>query len=289
MIDKSVVVVGAGAIGTAVLQHLSGSIREITVIDRDFVEEGNLSRQRLYTREDVGMPKAAAAKKHLQSIKKAVVADLDRNNADLLNADLVLDCTDNFDARFLINDYCRKNNIPWIYAAVVRNTGTVYSVLPGKACFRCIFSNHSGLETCDTAGVAYSAVAATAGLQADGALKILSSQPHETDMVRISSKLLKLKVRKNKNCPACSGSYEYLAGKKGAGVVRLCGTGTYQVKGKKIDLQLLLKNLEKSRVSVRNFGSCIHFNGMTLFSDGRAIIKANSAAQAKSVYAGNVG
>ncbi len=297
MIKKGVTIVGAGAVGTAVAGILAGvGASSITLIDRDFVERGNLRRQLLFTKSDVGKPKATAAKERLKRISvktkvSAVIADLDFRNAALLSkSGIVLDCTDNFETRFLINDYCRKNGIPWIYTAVIRDTGTVYCVTPGRACFRCIFTSHSGLETCDTAGVNSAAVAAAASLQASEAVKILTEKDFEKCMVRIKVdplQLLKLKVKKNRDCPCCSGKYEYLGGKKGSKVVKLCGTGVYHVAGKPVNLKLLVKRM-KGR-GVKDFGYCLHSGGITLFRDGRAIVKASSPERAKSAYSRMVG
>ncbi len=297
MIKKSVTVVGVGAIGSAVARILTDAgIGALTLIDRDFVERGNLQRQLLFTESDVGKPKAIAAKEHLKRISiktkvSAVVAGLDCRNASLLsNADIILDCTDNFETRFLINDYCRKNGIPWIYAAVIRDTGTVYCVTPGRACFKCIFTNHSGLETCDTAGVNSAAVAATASLQASEAAKILIQKDFEKDMVRIKVnplQLLKLKVKKTRECSCCRGEYGYLSGKKGSKVVKLCGTNTYQIVGKPVNLKLLIKRIKGRRV--KDFGYCIHFSNITLFRDGRAIVNADSPEKAKSAYSRIIG
>jgi len=210
--NRRIAIVGVGATGTASAEILAkAGIGSITLIDRDFVELKNLQRQLLFTKKDVGMPKAIAAKKRLSKINskiRAVVADLDYKNTDLLASDLVLDCTDNFETRFLINDYCKKHKIPWIYAAVIRDTGTVYNVMPGKACFRCIFNNHSSLETCDTVGVLNSTIRATSSMQAAEAIKILLKKDYEKDMVRLKpGQLLKLKVSKNDNCSCCNGNY----------------------------------------------------------------------------------
>ena len=294
--NRKVVVVGVGAIGTNTAKLLAkAGIGSITLIDRDFVELKNLQRQRLFTKKDVGMPKAAVAKKKLKKINsktkmKAVVADLDYKNADLLASDLVLDCTDNFETRFLINDYCRKHRIPWIYAAVIRGIGTVYSIMPEGACFSCIFSNHASFETCDTAGVLNAVVAATASIQASEAVKILLNKDYERDMVRIIAqqpRLLKLKVKKNKNCSCCKGNYDYLTGKKGSKTIKLCGTNSYHIKGKPVNLRLLLKKIKNRKI--KNFGYCIHLNNITLFRDGRAIVKAASKEKAKSAYSRLVG
>lgn len=287
MLNRKVVVVGVGAIGCQVAKLLSETVKNITVIDRDFVDADNLPRQKLYSSKDVGKPKAVAAKQYLPKIK-AVVADLDYKNAGILDSDLVLDCTDNFETRFLINDYCKSKNIPWIYAAVIKDMGTVYTVSSKSACFRCIFDKHASLETCDTVGVTSNAITATAEMQVQQALNLLQRKKVSSDMIRIyPNSILKLKVNKNKGCSSCNGDFEYLTGRKMSKVVKLCGTSTYQIKGKPIKLRLLLKKFRNS--DVKNFRYCLYSRKITLFKDGRAIVKASSPEKAKSIYSRFVG
>jgi len=295
---SKIVIVGCGATGSVTAELLvRAGIGHITIIDRDFVELSNLQRQFLFTEADVGKPKATTAADYLRKINskikiKGMIADLDHKNAKLLASDIVLDCTDNFETRFLINDYCKKHGIKWIYAAVIRNLGTVFNVIPNKACFSCVFSRHASLETCDTVGVLNAAVTATSSVQTVEAIKILLGKAYESDLMRINvwqPQILKLKVNKNPNCPACKGRYEYLSGKKASKVVKLCGTNTYQIRGKAISLKLLVKKLKKHKTKVKNFEYCVHFNNVTIFKDGRAIIKANSPEKAKSIYSRIIG
>ena len=285
--SRRVSIVGVGAIGTASAMLLAGAgLGSLKVIDRDFVESGNLRDQALYSEKDVGMPKAVAAKARLEGLAAktkitAEVRDLDYGNVGVLEgSDVVLDCTDNFETRFLINDFCRKRGIPWIYAAALRKAGTAYCITPDAPCFRCIFDNRSGPETCDTAGVDGEIVAQIALMQAGQAIRILLGKPHEKLLVRIGpSGILKLKVRKNGSCKACKGNYEYL--KAGSsGIVKLCGTNSYQIKGRPVDLDALKGKLENSR----NFGYCLHSEMITVFRDGRAFVKADSPEKAKEAY-----
>lgn len=291
-------IVGCGATGSVTAELLvRAGVGNITIIDRDFIELNNLQRQFLFTEADVGKPKATTAVDYLREINskiriKGIITDLDHKNAKLLASDIVLDCTDNFETRFLINDYCKKNGIKWIYGAVIRNFGTIYSILPDKPCFRCIFNNHASLETCDTVGVLNAAVTATSSLQANEAIKILLGKPYESNLIRINvwqPQILKLKVKKNPKCPACNGIYEYLSGKKASKIVKLCGTNTYQIKGKAINLKLLLQKLKNRKTNVKNFQYCIHSDNITIFTDGRAIIKANTPDKAKSIYSRIIG
>ncbi|MBI2142256.1 ThiF family adenylyltransferase [Candidatus Woesearchaeota archaeon] len=302
---SSVAVVGIGAIGCLASELLARSgIGKLILIDRDVVDESNLHRQVLFTAEDVGMAKAAQAKAALEKINPEVsvtahAADLDCMHADMIKADLVLDCTDNMEARFLINEYCRKNRVPWVHSAAVMTSGTVIA-FPQEAsmpCFRCIFSGQGQSETCDTVGVSNSITAAIAAIQVSEAIKLLLGMQVEQKMIRLdlmSNELLKLSMKKSSSCPVCNGVYEYLDGKKGSKAIKLCGTGSYQIKGKKVDLQLLKQAMEKSAGEigargVKDFGYCLSFGSITIFSDGRALVKASDEKQARAKYARLVG
>ena len=289
---------GAGAIGCAAAKLLIKENVAIKIIDRDFIEKSNLNVQTLYTAKDVGMPKAVAAKKRLEQTNKSakvdgIVADLDRKNVRLLDsADVVLDCTDNFETRFLINDRLKAKKIPWIHAGAIRDIASVYPIIPDGPCFRCVFDKHHSLETCDTAGVSTDAVRKAAKIQATQAMNVLQEKKTKNSMIRINlttNANLKLKVKKNKNCRTCNGKYDYLEGRKGSRIVKLCGTGSYQIKGRQINLPKLVKKLKDNQIAVKTFGHCIHFDNATLFKDGRAIIKAKSTSQAKSIYSKIVG
>jgi adenylyltransferase/sulfurtransferase len=277
---KTAAVVGVGAIGTVTAELLARAGVNLILIDRDVVELNNLQRQMLYTEADVGMPKAVVAGKALYKINSEIKIigyseDLTYENFSILNkADIVLDCTDNFETRFLINDYCMKKRMPWIYAAGIRNVGTVMNFLPGNTCFRCIFKNARGVETCETAGVLNSTTTAVGSLQVSNAIKILLGKKVGTDMIRIDvwhNSMIKVKVKKRSSCLACHGKYEYLSGERGSKAVKLCGRNTYQIKGPKH------KAFRKINEKV------------SVFQDGRALIKANSEKEARSIYSKFVG
>ena len=294
-------IVGVGAIGCVTSELMTrAGVGKLIIIDRDIVEESNLQRQTLFTSADIGKAKAAAAKEALEKINpetriEAHIDDLDRNNVRILKADIVLDCTDNMETRFLINDYCSSNRIPWVYSAAIRTTGSVMAFTPmeGKPCFRCIFKDAAQLETCDIMGVSNTITAATAAIQVSEGIKVLLGKEAEKKMIRLDiwkNELEKLSAKKKSNCPACSGNYEYLEGKKGSKIVKLCGTNSYQIKGKKIDLRLLKQGLEKSAgTHVKDFGNCINIGDATIFSDGRALVKAADEKQARAKYSRLVG
>jgi len=215
MISKTVAIVGVGAIGNITTKLTSEEQINLILIDRDVVESHNLKNQPLYSKEDIGKPKAIVAAEKLKA--KAYPEDLTFENINILDrADLILDCTDNLETRFLINDYCLKNKKPWIYAAGIKTKGTVMNFFPGEVCFRCIFKPVHGLDTCETSGIITEAATNIAFLQVSNALRTLSGEKVEKEMVRIDVKdnsLEKIKVKKQ-NCIACKGKYEFLEGKK---------------------------------------------------------------------------
>jgi molybdopterin-synthase adenylyltransferase len=212
-----VAIVGVGATGAATASLLArAGVGRLTLIDRDFVEPSNLQRQMLFDEDDAraSLPKAEAARRHLARINSSIqvdahIADLIPHNApELLSADIVLDCTDNFETRYLINDLCVRDHRPWIYAAAVGAYAATMNILPKgegpgpraqgpesseplssepwtlvpepSSCLSCIFpSAPSGnVETCDTAGILSTAVNLAASIQVTEALKFLTHQPH---------------------------------------------------------------------------------------------------------------
>lgn len=305
-----VAVIGLGATGSVSSEILIRSgVKNLVIVDRDFVELGNLQRQFLYSEEDIGMPKAKAAHARLEKIDSSAkitsfVSDINTSNIEdiLKGVAIILDCTDNMETRFLINDYAVKYKIPWIYAAAVGFTGAVMDIVPGiTPCFRCIFKSLPlGIETCETRGVLSTATALAASVQATEAIKIITGWEYSKSLMYMdiwSQSLDKLAVSKEKSCTACGKHrYEYLDEKKLSGAIMLCGKNTYQIlpKGKTINLGRLEKKLLKIG-TVKSFRPyLIHFDSkdasISVFSDGRAIVKnARSADAAKSIYSRFVG
>ena len=297
---SKITIIGLGALGTVTSDLLArAGVGHITLIDRDIIELNNLQRQLLYDENDIGKPKAIVAYEKLSKINseisiKSHATDLNFENISLLKkTDIVLDCTDNLETRFLINDFCKKNRIPWIYAAAIRWTGTIYNILPNGPCLKCILGNARSEETCETAGIINSVSAAVSAIQANEAIKILLNLPHEKDMLRFNlqtNNLMKIKIQKNKSCPTCRGEYEYLNGKKGSKIIKLCGKNQYQISGKITPSRFnhIKKQLSKLG-KILDYGQCIHFKNITLFRDGRALINAKNEAEAKSLYSRFVG
>ena len=311
------VLVGCGALGTVQASLLvRAGVGTLRIIDRDFVEESNLQRQILFDEEDVKalLPKAVAAEKKLRATNsllqvEGLVEDLNAASIGRLldGFDLVLDATDNFDARFLLNDYCVKASIPWVYGACVGSYGLTFPILPGEtSCLRCVFETAPppGLSpSCDTAGVLGPIVGVVASLQVAEALKILTGRRDRvtrkmsvTDVWEGRQSQIDLPPR-NPDCPCCGRrEFPYLEGSLGSDTATLCGRNAVQIRrkdGLRLDLDEVAKRLghlgtvEKNRFLLRaDIDAC----RLTVFADGRAIISGTTdAAVAKSLYARYVG
>ena len=291
LLKKSkVAVIGLGATGSSSAELLArAGVGELILADRDIVELNNLQRQSLYNEDDIGNVKADSIKNHLKKINsevkiKTLVIDLDYRNINEIKADLILDCSDNIDTRNLINEYCHKNKINWIYSGVIEDNGIVLN-FNNDYCFSCVFESIKAdlLGTCDTKGVLNTIVKVISGIQVNEAIKILTKQDYSREMIYFNisnNKLEKYKAKKNENCKVCKGIYDYLDGRKGNDVVKLCGRGVYQIKGKKIDLGRLEGIRTKYFLVNDNF---------TVFNDGRALIKAESKEKAKTLYSKYIG
>ncbi len=289
----SVAIIGCGALGSVSAELLArAGIKRLILIDRDFVEESNLQRQSLYTEKDVGNLKALTLAAHLKEINgklkiESFPVDLDAENIGLIKADLVLDGTDNFYTRFLINDFCKKKDIPWIFASAVGSSGFVFPVIPKQTCFRCIFNEPSTvLGSCDTQGILNSTVHAITSMQVTEAFKILTKQVPSKELLFFNSwepSFLKIKVSKNSSCPSCNGDFEFLEGKKRQSIIKMCGSNLFQIKGKELDLKELGKRL--SKVGKVKLGThCLFFKELVIFKEGRVLISAKSEKQAKGLY-----
>src|SRR3989338_8797285 len=199
------------------------------------------------------------------------------------NADLILDCTDNLETRFLINDFSVKNKIPFIYSSAVGSKGYVFNVIPDKtACLRCFLKEAAALDTCETAGVLNTITGLIPSIQANEAIKILLKKGNpEKNLLFFDvwkNELSKTKINKNNGCICCAKrNFEYLSGKKSSKIMKLCGDGIYQIKTKSIDKQQS-SNLRNKLKKI-----------LIIFNDGRALIKAKDEKEAKSIYSKFVG
>ncbi|HYM10924.1 MAG TPA: ThiF family adenylyltransferase [Bryobacterales bacterium] len=314
LLRSRAVIVGCGALGSVHANALArAGVGEIVIIDRDYVEPSNLQRQWLFDEADAAeaLPKAVAAARKLAAINSSivarpVVADLTPPNAEelLLPADVILDGTDNFDTRYLINDVALKHGVSWIYGAAVGSAGFTMPILPGvAACLSCLFPEPpSGLQpTCDTAGVLNAITALIASLQVADAIKILCGRSED-----VEPRLLSIDVWKNTwrsistrerspDCPACAQRrFVHLEGAERP-PISLCGRNSVQIhaRSSSIDLRALGESL-RPLGPVRSNEYALRFlcspYEMTVFPDGRAIIKGTTdIGVARSLYARYVG
>lgn len=302
LLKSSVAVVGMGALGTVAAGILArAGVGKLVIVDRDVVELTDLQRQLLYDEADIGKPKALAATEKLKRINseikiEAAAADIDyKNIAKLVGVpNVVLDCTDNLETRFLINEYCLKNKIAWIHAAAIRETAQMmafdFRKSSGQPCFACVFGNSAAEGTCDTVGVLSTATITVAAMQATAAIKILLGFAAGAELLRLNvwtNELAKITIKKNPDCS--SNKYEYLSGKKKTAAVAMCGRNSYQIKGKITNLPKLKQRLQRMGEKVVDLGECVSFRNITLFADGRALVKADSAEKAKSAYSRLIG
>jgi adenylyltransferase/sulfurtransferase len=309
-----VAIVGCGATGSVLASLLArAGVGAIRVIDRDYVEPSNLQRQSLFDEADAAesLPKAIAAARKIAAFNSEIViepqvADLTPVNIGSLleDAQLILDGTDNFETRYLINDFAVKNSIPWIYTAAVASYGVTLNVLPGKtACLACIFSDppQGTFETCETAGILNSAVNLVASIAATEAVKLLVGAEEWLRRTLLSfdvGRNERAEVAADQPRPGCRtcGEHEFphLAG-EGRPHITLCGRNSVQIheRQRPVDLAQMSERL-KPLGTVRHNDFVLKFwhepYEMTLFPDGRAIIKGTTDKTiARSLYARYVG
>ncbi|MCA9060757.1 MAG: ThiF family adenylyltransferase [Planctomycetaceae bacterium] len=328
--QSRITLIGCGALGCVLADSMTrAGVGFIRLIDRDFVEMTNLQRQVLFTEQDVAdhLPKSICAARRLQQVNseieiEPVVADVDYRNIRPLieGADLILDGTDNFEIRYLINDISLDTGIPWIFTGCTGSYGQMMPVFPGRsACLRCLIPEPpppGATETCDTAGVLGPAIGTIASLQAAMALRILTTAATEVSgrglMQAIEPKLTMVDVwdgtfrqidvsqlRDSAECPACKrGDRPWLSGSRGSGSQILCGRNAVQIsppEPMQLSLTDLASRLQSSGVVTTNpFLARIHLaeSGMemTVFPDGRAIIKGTEdPLVARSLYSRYIG
>lgn len=315
LLAASAVIVGCGAIGAAAANLLvRAGVGRVRIIDRDFVEASNLQRQILFDEQDAkdALPKAAAAERKLRAINSSiavsgVVADLvPENTAELLGGfDLILDGTDNFETRLLVNDFAVKQSVPWIYAAAVASYGVTMAIRPGiTACLACLLGERGEggeEETCDTVGVLGPIVNLIASLEVAEALKLLAGREAALTDRLVScdvwtGHLQSVRVERNPECRACGRrEFSYLEGEAQPHIT-MCGRDSVQIheRGRSLDLAALRSRLEPVVSSIRQNDFLLRFaippHEMTVFADGRAILKGSQdPALARSLYARYIG
>lgn len=310
--QKHVLIVGAGALGSASAEALvRAGVGKLTLIDRDYVEWSNLQRQQLYNEHDAKtkMPKAIAAKNHLSQINSEVdinthVMDARSDNLGhiLHNVDVIIDATDNFDIRFILNDLSHKQDVPWIYGSCVGSYGSTYAILPGKTpCLHCLLKHVPvGGATCDTVGIISPAVQIVSAYQVAEAFKILvedfSSIRHSFltfDVWSNQHYSIKLDKIETEDCPSCGKlrTYPYLAYENQTKTEILCGRNTVQIRPSRVipySFDQLEKQLKHHGTVEQNpyLLSCqLPEYRMVIFRDGRVFIHGTNDIQvAKNLY-----
>ena len=307
-------IVGCGALGTLQAAALArAGVGRLLLIDRDYVEWSNLQRQWLYDEEDArsGLPKAASAARHIALINSEVeaeahIADLRPENiSDLLEeAQVVLDGTDNFETRYLLNDWCVDRGVPWIYGGAVGSEGITMPVLPGRtACFECVYAQPpTGPQpTCETTGVVNVITSLVGSWQACAALKLILGHPELVEPRITVFDVWKGEFRQiempppDPACPACAQrNFRHLRG-EGRPPITLCGRNAVQIHDRRqaLDLRALQARLSPlGEVRMNEFALRFQAGAyeMTVFPDGRAIIKGTTdPGIARSLYSRYLG
>ncbi len=316
--SAKVAIIGCGALGTVLANNLCrAGVGHLTIADRDYIEMNNLQRQILFDEEDVAqhLPKAIAARAKLRRVNsevqvEALVEDINAEGIEELvsRCDLLLDATDNFETRYLLNDVCVKENRPWIYSGVIASYGVTMNILPGDTpCLRCVFPElppPGTTPTCDTAGVLNGIVGVMTGIASTEALKILlKSDKISRELVWLDlweNTSERIALPRHPDCPACGRhEYEFLDALSGSKSTSLCGRNAVQVRpinrlnGQKVDFSGLAARLEDlGTVQYNEFLLRCDIEGyeLTLFPDARAIIKGTADEQeARSVYTRYIG
>jgi molybdopterin-synthase adenylyltransferase len=321
-----VAIIGVGATGAATASLLArAGVGTLTLIDRDFVEPSNLQRQVLFDEEDArqSLPKAEAARLKIARFNSSIavhshIADLVPANIHelLAPAHLILDATDNFETRYLINDYAVQQSKPWIYAAAIGAYAATMNILPAgtpqwepTACLACIFPKPptGPVETCDTSGILSTAVNLAASLQATEALKLLTNQPHLLRQTLLSfdlwtpeghGNLARSEINTSKPNPDCTVCgqriFTHLSG-EGRPHITLCGRNSVQIHehNRPVDFAAMRDRL-LPHGTVRFNNLLLRFerapHTLTLFADGRAIVQGTTdVTLARSLYARFIG
>ncbi|MGD2130485.1 MAG: ThiF family adenylyltransferase [Lysobacterales bacterium] len=339
LLGSTVLILGCGALGSMAADMLArAGVGHLVIVDRDYAELTNLQRQVLYDERDVAaaLPKAEAAKFRIGRINSQVMVDAVVDDVDYTNigryasgADLIVDGLDNFESRYLANDYAVRNGLPYLYGGAVGTSGMAFVILPrtpgGDAawemaasgnrstpCLRCLFEQApptGEAPTCDTVGVLGPAVAMVANFQAAEALKLLTGNLDRVNPTMLSidlwsNDLLQLKVSGslNPDCPCCGRhDFEFLDGRAGTGATALCGRDAVQLVDRERRGGIWLEEIARR---LRHYGPVVTNEflvrariddagqtfELTLFADGRAIVKGTGdPAKARSVFARYVG
>jgi molybdopterin-synthase adenylyltransferase len=317
LLRSRVLIIGCGALGTAQAESLArAGVGHLRLLDRDFVESSNLQRQTMFTERDAHerLPKSIACAAHLAEINSAVqveseVADVNHTNIErfIQDCDVVLDGTDNYSTRYLINDACVKHQVNWVYGAAVGSCGATMTVRPGTTpCLRCVFETPpqpGSAPTCDTAGVIMPIISVVAAIQVSETLKLLMGRMDELhgSLMQVdiwSSEWHRIALKRPwPDCPTCGlRQFTTLDAEGGESTVILCGHEAVQISPSssfRVDLALLAERLRNSgEVKLNPYLLRFHSGDyeLTVFPDARAIIRGTDDVQtARSLYARFVG
>lgn len=318
LLASHVLLCGCGALGSVLASTLvRAGVGRLRIVDRDFLELNNLQRQVLYDEDDVaaGLPKAVAAANKLSRINSQVaveplVVDVDHANLPALldGIDLILDGTDNFETRFLLNDAALRFGRPWVYGGCLGDEGKTMTIVPGRTpCLRCVFPEPpppGTTATCDSAGILSPIINVIASLQANEALKLLSGNaeaisPHLMVFDLWDNRIhqIKLDQLRGGDCPACTGrEFPWLTGERGSHSAILCGRNAVQLSfpGRaSLSLEDLARQLAGVGTVTRNrylLRLAVDPYVVTVFQDGRAIVGGTEdIAEARVVYAKYIG
>jgi molybdopterin-synthase adenylyltransferase len=317
LLQSRALIVGCGALGSAHAESLArAGVGKLRIVDRDFVEASNLQRQTMFTERDADerIPKAVAAANHIREINREIevdseIADVNQSNIERLikDCDVVLDGTDNFATRYLINDACVKHEINWIYGAAVGSYGVTMTIRPHQTpCLRCVFEEAppaASAPTCDTAGVIMPIISVVAAVQIAEALKLLTGRLDDLHRSLMQFDVWRNEWRKinpgppSPSCPTCAaGRFETLEAASGDFAAVLCGRNAVQIS----PASATRLNFEELATRLRVTGE-VKFNDyllrfrtgdfeLTVFQDARSIIRGTSEiTTARSLYAKYIG
>lgn len=317
LLKSRALIIGCGALGSAHAESLArAGVGKLRIADRDFVEASNLQRQTMFTQRDADerIPKAVAAANHIREINGDVevepeIIDVTHSNIERLlkDCDVVLDGTDNFATRYLINDACVKQQINWIYGAAVGSYGVTMTIRPHQTpCLRCVFEEAppaASAPTCDTAGVIMPIISVVAAVQVAEAIKLLTGQTENLHNALMQFDVWRNEWRKinpgppSPECPTCAaGQFESLDVASGESAAVLCGRDAVQIS----PAQATQLNFEELAERLKLTGE-VKFNDyllrfrtgdfeLTVFHDARSIIRGtNQITTARSLYAKYIG
>ncbi len=313
LMQQSVTIIGCGALGSAIAETLvRAGIGNLILVDRDYVEFSNLQRQQLFSEQDAEemLPKVVAAEKRLRMLRSDVQLEIYIEHADSIlieelatKSNLIIDATDNFETRLVINDVAHKCHVPWIYGACVGSTGVVFPFVPGRtACFRCLLPVLPSLnETCDTAGIIAPAVQVTAAVQTAEALKILIGnydallqKIHHFDLWNHTRMDIGISRLQQEHCKTCGThpTYPSLSVSEQMKLTVLCGRDTVQVlpdRRREISLDDAERAGQRFGAFVKRTPYFVEIKSvehrLILFTNGRLLIHgANNIATGRKIY-----